>query len=101
MRHCPPATGGTHTLASALYFLVTPKRPMRLHRLRSDQIYHHCLGNPLEVLLLLLLPDGSGALAVVGSDLAAGMRPQFLIPGGAWHVSRLKAAGPMRWCRPG
>jgi predicted cupin superfamily sugar epimerase len=57
MRHCPPATGGTHTLASALYFLVTPKRPMRLHRLRSDQIYHHYLGNPLEV--LLLLPDGS------------------------------------------
>jgi hypothetical protein len=35
-------------------------------------------------------------LAVVGSDLAAGMRPQLLIPGGAWHVSRLKAARPMR-----
>ena len=82
---------GTHTLASALYFLVTPDRQMKLHRLRSEQIYHHYLGDSLEV--LLLLPDGSGALAVVGSDLAAGMRPQLLIPGGAWHVSRLKAGG--------
>ncbi|MGH6905030.1 MAG: cupin domain-containing protein, partial [Geminicoccaceae bacterium] len=72
-------------------FLVTPERPMRLHRLRSDQIYHHYLGDPLEV--LLLLPDGSGALAVVGSDLAAGMRPQLLIPGGAWHVSRVRTGG--------
>jgi uncharacterized protein len=87
----PAGYRGTHTLASALYFLVTPERPMGLHRLRSDQIYHHYLGDPLEV--LLLLPDGSGALAVVGSDLAAGTRPQLLIPGGAWHVSRVKAGG--------
>jgi uncharacterized protein len=87
----PGGYQGTHTLASALYFLVTPERRMKLHRLRSDQIYHHYLGDPLEV--LLLLPDGSGALALVGSDLAAGMRPQLLIPGGAWHVSRLKAGG--------
>jgi predicted cupin superfamily sugar epimerase len=90
----PAGSRGTHTLASALYFLVTPARPMKLHRLRSDQIYHHYLGDPLEV--LVLLPDGSGALAVVGSDLAAGMRPQLLIPGGTWHVSRVKAGG-----RPG
>ena len=87
----PAGYRGTHRLASALYFLVTPDRQMKLHRLRSDQIYHHYLGDPLEV--LLLLPDGSGALAVVGGDLAAGMRPQLLIPGGAWHVSRLKAGG--------
>jgi predicted cupin superfamily sugar epimerase len=64
---------------------------MKLHRLSSDQFYHHDLGDPLEV--LALLPDGSGALAVVGSDLAAGMRPRLLIPGGIWHVSRVKAGG--------
>jgi predicted cupin superfamily sugar epimerase len=44
----PAGYRGTHTLASALYFLVTPERPMQLHRLRSDQIYHHYLGDPLE-----------------------------------------------------
>jgi predicted cupin superfamily sugar epimerase len=30
---------------------------------------------------------------VVGSDLAAGVRPQLLIPGGTWHISRVRAGG--------
>jgi uncharacterized protein len=32
-------------------------------------------------------------VALVGSDLAAGERPQLLIPGQTWHVSRLAAGG--------
>ena len=48
-------------------------------------------GDPLEV--LLLHPDGSGAVQTVGSDLASGARPQLFIPGGTFHVSRLRAGG--------
>jgi uncharacterized protein len=73
--------------ASALYFLVTPDAQIVMHRIRSDQLYHHYLGDPLEV--LMLYPDGSGAVATVGSELASGMRPQLLIPGGTFHTSRL------------
>ena len=58
-----------------------------MHRIRSDQLYHHYLGDPLEV--LMLFPDGTGAVAAVGSDLAAGQRPQLFIPGGTFHTSRL------------
>jgi uncharacterized protein len=87
----PAGYRGTHTLGLALYFLVTPEQPTRLHRIRSDQIYHHYLGDPLEV--LMLLPDGKGAVATVGGDLAAEMRPQLLIPGGTWHISRVRAGG--------
>src|SRR5262245_22839187 len=39
-------------LGSALYFLVTPGAPVRLHRIRNDQLYHYYLGAPLEVFLL-------------------------------------------------
>src|SRR5687768_5640404 len=28
-------------LGSALYFLVTPGAPVRLHRIRNDQLYHY------------------------------------------------------------
>ena len=73
--------------ASALYFLVTPDAQIVMHRIRSEQLYHHYLGDPLEV--LMLYPDGSGAVATVGSELASGMRPQLLIPGGTFHTSRL------------
>jgi uncharacterized protein len=86
----PKAYGGTRPLGSAIYFLVTPGAQIRLHRIRSDQIYHHYSGDPLEV--LLLYPDGSGGVAAVGPDLSAGMRPQLLIPGGTFHTSRLRPA---------
>jgi predicted cupin superfamily sugar epimerase len=72
---------------SVLYFMVTPEAQIRLHRIRSDQMYHHYLGDPLEV--LLLYSDGTSAVKAVGSDLTAGMRPQLFIPGGTFHVSRL------------
>jgi predicted cupin superfamily sugar epimerase len=72
-----------------MYFLVTPQAPIQLHRIRSDQMYHHYLGAPLEV--LLLYPNGTGEVRVVGPDLVAGMRPQLLIPGGTFHTARLPA----------
>ena len=87
----PAGYGGARPLGAVLYFLVTPDARMRVHRLRSDQMYHHYLGDPLDV--LLLHPDGRGEVAVAGTDLAAGMRPQLLIPGGTFHVSRVRPGG--------
>jgi uncharacterized protein len=86
-----PGFTGTRPVGSALYFMVTPDANIRLHRIRNDQLYHHYLGSPLEV--LLLHEDGRSEVRVVGSDLRAGMRPQLLIPGGTFHTSRLPAGG--------
>ena len=85
----PVSYEGSRPFGSVLYFLVTPEAQIRLHRIRSDQMYHHYLGEPLEV--LLLYPDGAGEIKVVGSDLTAGMRSQLFIPGGTFHISRLRA----------
>jgi uncharacterized protein len=60
-----------------LYFLVTPEASVQLHRIRSDQMYHHYLGDPLEA--LLLYADGRHDMMQVGSDLSSGMRPQLFI----------------------
>jgi predicted cupin superfamily sugar epimerase len=80
-------------LGSALYFLVTPHAPVRLHRIRNDQLYHYYLGDPLEV--FLLHADGSHERVIVGPDLRAGERVQLLIPGNTFHTARL--AGRKRW----
>jgi len=87
----PPSFDGARPLGSVLYFLVTPDAHIAMHRIRSDQLYHHYLGDPLEV--FLLYADGSGAVQTVGSDLAAGMRPQRFIPGGTFHISRVQPGG--------
>jgi uncharacterized protein len=83
----PAGYAGQHSLGNVLYFLVTPEAPVGLHRIRSDQMYHHYQGAPLEV--LQLYADGRSEVKVVGQDLAAGMRPQLFIPGGTFHTARV------------
>ena len=80
-------------LGSALYFMVTPVAPVRLHRIRNDQLYHYYLGDPIE--LFLLHADGNAERIVVGPDLRAGQRVQQLIPGNTFHTARI--IGRRRW----
>lgn len=89
----PPPFANQRPMGSALYFLVTPTAPVRLHRIRNDQLYHYYLGDPLEVFLL----DGDGAAEriVVGPDLRAGNRVQLLIPGDTFHTAQV--IGRRRW----
>ena len=89
----PAPFANERPLGSALYFLVTPVAPVRLHRIRNDQLYHYYLGDPLEV--FMLHGDGSHERVVVGPDLRAGERVQLLIPGNTFHTARV--AGRRRW----
>jgi Uncharacterized conserved protein len=54
---------------SALYFMVTPEAPVRVHRIRNDQLYHRYLGDPIEI--LMLHENGTSERVVVGPDLRA------------------------------
>jgi uncharacterized protein len=82
----PPFAEGRPT-GSALYFMVTPDAPVRLHRIRNDQLYHYYLGDPIDV--LMLRTDGTTERAVVGPDLRAGECLQLLIPGNTFHTARV------------
>jgi predicted cupin superfamily sugar epimerase len=86
---------GARPLGSALYFLVTPDAQIVLHRIRSDQFYHHYFGDPLEV--LMLYSDGTGAIATVGDDLRSGARPQPLYS--RRHVPRFSPGSARGWLR--
>lgn len=87
----PPPFAAERPAGSALYFMVTPEAPVRLHRIRNDQLYHYYLGDPLE--LVTMRPDGSSARVTVGPDIAAGQHVQLLIPGDTFHTARVKG----RW----
>ncbi|MGV3633110.1 MAG: cupin domain-containing protein [Pseudorhodoplanes sp.] len=78
-------------IGSALYFMLTPQEPVRLHRIRNDQFYHYYLGDPIEV--LLMLTDGSTQTHIVGPDLRAGHKVQLFIPGNTFHTARVIAGG--------
>ena len=88
-----PAIGAPRALASAIYYLLEPGSFSALHRLRADELFHFYLGDPVE--MLQLGPGAESRVLTLGTDLAAGARPQALVPAGVWQGSRLAAGG--RW----
>jgi len=78
---------------AAAVFRRTPTAPVRLHRIRNDQLYHYYLGDPLEV--LLLRSDGTTDRVVVGPNLRGGEHLQLFIPGDTFHTARVM--GRRRW----
>ena len=83
--------------ATAIYYLLTESAWSALHRLRSDEIFHHYLGDPVE--MLLLYRDGRAERRVLGKDLADGQRPQIVVPAGVWQGSKLMSGG--KWALVG
>jgi predicted cupin superfamily sugar epimerase len=85
--------GGPRAASTAIYFLITRAAPSTyLHRLRSDELFHLYEGGPLEV--LLLDPSGSSQVRRLGLEVAAGERPQLVIPAGTWFGVELAAGVP-------
>jgi predicted cupin superfamily sugar epimerase len=73
--HAHPAPRSAST---AIYFLLRRQDFSAFHRVRSDELWHHYAGDPLELYLI----DAHGALRVerLGLAFAAGERPQALAP---------------------
>jgi len=85
-QYCRP-----RSLCTAILYLVTPESFSRLHRLRSDEIFHFYLGD--AVTMLLLRPDGSSDVVTLGTDLLRGHRPQLVVPAGTWQGCCLQPGG--------
>lgn len=90
----PVDYGGPRRLSTAIYYLLETGTFSEFHRLKSDEIFHHYAGAPVELFLLHGL--GEMTRMVLGSDLAVGERPQAVVPKGTWQGSRLVAGSTDR-----
>jgi predicted cupin superfamily sugar epimerase len=84
---------GPRRTSTAIYYLLEPDTFSEIHMLESDEIFHHYLGGPVE--MLQLFADGSSAVTVIGKDIAGGQTLQHVVPRGVWQGSRLLA--PEGW----
>ncbi|MES4887141.1 cupin domain-containing protein [Streptomyces sp. NPDC096012] len=78
---------------SAIVALLTADDFSALHRLPTDEVWHHYRGDPLH--LLLLAPDGTARTAVLGPDLRHGQHVQLTVPARTWMGARVAPGG--RW----
>lgn len=93
IRHNNPLDPADRSLATAIYYLLTPESFSALHRLRSDEIYHFYSGHPVE--LVCISEEGNLQRTILGSCVEDGQMCQFLVPAGVWQGSRLLSGG--RW----
>jgi predicted cupin superfamily sugar epimerase len=78
--------GATRAASTAIYFLITPGSVSRLHRIKSDEVWHFYLGGPMTV--LELDPAGGGMRkTVLGQDVLAGQAVQHVVRAGTWFGS--------------
>jgi predicted cupin superfamily sugar epimerase len=83
---------GPRRTSTAIYYLLEPGTFSEMHVLESDEIFHHYLGDAVE--MLQLFANGSTQRTVIGKDLAAGQTLQYVVQRGVWQGSRLlKAEG--------
>jgi predicted cupin superfamily sugar epimerase len=79
--------------STAIWFLLRASERSLWHRLHgSTEVWHHYRG---DALLLRVSGDGVAVASVVlGSDLAAGERPQVVVPAGAWQAAEPVSGQP-------
>ena len=81
---------GDRSLCTAIYYLLTAESPSRMHRVASDEIWHFYSGDELE---MLQLGEDEAQVIAIGASVAAGQRPQVVVPAGVWQGARVKPGG--------
>jgi uncharacterized protein len=83
----PAGFSGARAVSTAIYFLLKGKNFSAFHRLRSDEVWHFCEGEPLVV--HVIEPEGDYSEIVLGRDLEAGQGLQAVVQAGCWFASHV------------
>ncbi|MBV9945942.1 MAG: cupin domain-containing protein [Myxococcales bacterium] len=84
------APRGERAASTAVYFLLPAGGLSALHRVAADEVWHHYDGDAVD--LHTIDKHGVHAMTPLGRDLAAGERPQRVVPAGSWQAAI--AVGP-------
>jgi predicted cupin superfamily sugar epimerase len=87
---------GQRAASTAIYFLLAAGEISRWHRVDAAEVWHWHAGAPL--LLSIAPPDGPQAELRLGVDLAAGERPQGVVPPGHWQSAQSLGAWTLVGC---
>ena len=81
------APEGTRPAGTCIYFLLKAGEQSHWHRVDAAEIWLWHAGAPL-VLSLSATDEGPKQDLPLGPDLAAGERPQLVVPPGHWQAAR-------------
>jgi len=76
------AFSGERSCSTAILFLLAEGEFSRLHRIKSDELWHFYLGGPLSI--IQISPKGAIETVILGDDAEAGQKLQHTVPAGWW-----------------
>lgn len=77
-----PGHGGDRSYSTGIYFLLPESSTSKLHRIKSDEIWHFYLGGPLTI--VQISPGGKVEKVTLGQDIKSGHKVQYTVPAGYW-----------------
>ena len=87
---------GERAASTAIYFLLKAGEQSHWHAVDAGEGWHHYAGAPL---MLEMAPAGGPITSLrLGSDLAAGERPQAIVPKDHWQRARSLGAWTLVGC---
>jgi len=90
------AAGAERAASTAIYYLLDTGDVSEWHRVDAAEVWHWYAGAPL---VLTVSPNGHDASAHhLGTDLASGQRPQFVVPAGWWQTATSLGAWTLVGC---
>lgn len=88
----PAGIGAPRAVSTAILFLLAEGQKSMLHRIKSDELWHHHAGGALA--LTQIRAGGIVDEVVIGPDFASGHKLQHAVPAGAWFGAEpLKGSG--------
>jgi predicted cupin superfamily sugar epimerase len=89
------SANGARAASTAIYFLLREGEVSRWHRVDAAEAWHWYAGAPL----VLAIADAAGRCSLMlGADLAAGQRPQAVVPAHAWQQAHSLGAWTLVGC---
>ncbi len=87
---------GQRGCGTAIYYLLKAGEVSAWHRIDAAEIWHFYAGAPLK---LSISDDGKAVRDILlGSDIAAGQRPQAIVPPDGWQMAQSTGAWTLVGC---
>jgi predicted cupin superfamily sugar epimerase len=87
----PAGYNGPRNFGTSILYLLTPNTFSALHRLKSNEMFHFYLGDP--VTMLQLQPNGGGQVITLGQDISSNQQIQVHVPANTWQGCLLNQDG--------
>ncbi len=83
----PERFGGERPVSTAIHYLLLRDKPSRLHRIRSDELWHFYAGGAAVV--YTFAPGGQRRDLLLGPNPERGQHFQVTVPHGSWFAAEV------------